>query len=235
MMHRLEPIAVVGMACRYPGGVDSPESLWDLVNQGRDAIHGFPTDRGWDLERLYSPDRDRLRTVYTRAMGFIEGAPDFDAGFFGIPAREAWAMDPEQRLLLEVAWETFESAGIDPQSLRGSQTGVFAGVMNSQYGEAGWDEAEGFVGVGTQASVISGRVAYVFGFNGPAVSVDTACSSSLVAMHQACQALRNGESSMALAGGVMVLATPKTLIEFARLRALSPDGRCRSFAAAADG
>ncbi|MBI0317553.1 type I polyketide synthase, partial [Streptomyces javensis] len=228
-----EPVAIVGMGCRFPGGADDPEAFWQLIATGTDAMSGFPVNRGWETPGL--SESGEAIEGYARVGGFLDGAGDFDAEFFGISPREALGMDPQQRLLLETSWEALEDAGITPSSLRGTDTGVYAGIITSDYRVGEQDSASGYGLTGTLASVASGRVAYSLGLQGPAVSVDTACSSSLTAIHLAAQALRSGECGIALAGGVMVMATPGTYAEFARQRGLAADGRCKPFAEAADG
>ncbi|MFF9703510.1 SDR family NAD(P)-dependent oxidoreductase [Streptomyces griseofuscus] len=226
-----EDIAVVGMACRYPGGMDTPERLWAMVDEGRDAITAFPDNREWHTEDLYDPS-------FVRQGGFLHDADLFDADFFGIRPAEAISMDPQQRVLLQVAWEAIERAGIVPSSLKGSQTGVFVGLMPNEYGMPLWkwqDETAGFMGTGTSPSVASGRIAYLLGLEGPALTIDTACSSSGVAIHTAVRSLRSGETDLALAGGCTVLTGPGMFVDYAKKGALSPDGRCRTFSDTANG
>jgi acyl transferase domain-containing protein len=230
-----EPVAIVGIGCRFPGGVASAEHLWEMLAAGRDATGPLPADRGWSAE--HSPGEERTATMPEWQGGFLYDAGDFDAGFFGISPREALAMDPQQRLLLEVSWEAFEDAGIDPSGLSGSAAGVFFGLMYHGYGpRPPFPEAvEGYVTTGLCGGSASGRVSYTLGLEGPAVTVDTACSSSLVALHLACQALRAGECTLALAGGSTVMSTTATFIEFSKQQGVAADGRCKAYAAGADG
>ncbi|MFF3292045.1 type I polyketide synthase, partial [Streptomyces sp. NPDC003023] len=231
-----EPIAVVSMACRLPGGIDTPEGFWQLLAEGRDAVGESPSH--WNGLDYYDPDPQAVGKSYAREGGFLTGVEDFDAAFFGISPREAQSMDPQQRLVLEASWEALERAGIRPDTLGGSRTGVYLGTMSTDYGNHqghDLDALDGYVKTGNASSVVSGRVSYALGLQGPAVTIDTACSSSLVALHLAATALRQGECDLALAGGVTVMSTPSLLVEFSRLKGMAPDGRCKSFSASADG
>src|ERR1700740_837608 len=233
-----DPIAVIGIGCRFPGGANDPDSFWRLLIEGRDAIVEVPPDR-WDIDALYDPDRDSTGKMNTRWGGFLDGIDQFDPEFFGISPREATGMDPQQRILLEVTWEALENAGLCPDRLTGSQTGVFVGVCNSDYFlkqfETGRDSADAYVATGNAHSVASGRISYLLGLQGPSLSVDTGCSSSLVAVHLACQSLRAGECRTALAGGVNLILMPDTTIVLSKAHMMSPNGRCKAFDASADG
>uniref|UniRef100_UPI0003653A1E beta-ketoacyl synthase N-terminal-like domain-containing protein n=1 Tax=Nocardiopsis alkaliphila TaxID=225762 RepID=UPI0003653A1E len=233
-----EPIAVIGVGCRFPGGVDSPRGLWELVAEGRETLAEFPTDRDWDLEHLYDPDPEAAGRTYVRHSHFLDGAGDFDPGFFGINPREALAMDPQHRQIMETSWEGLEHAGIDPATLRSTPAGVFMGVVGQTYGppvQTSTDGLDGYRVTGSMPAVAAGRVSYTLGLEGPAITVDTACSSSLVALHLAIRSLRAGESSLALAGGGTIYTDTSSWVSFSSQRALSPDGRCKAFSAHADG
>ncbi|MFJ9399305.1 type I polyketide synthase, partial [Streptomyces californicus] len=233
-----EPIAIVGMSCRLPGGVNSPEEFWSLLEAGTDAVSEFPQDRGWDVENLYDPDPDAPGRSYVRGGGFLDGAGQFDAAFFGISPREALAMDPQQRLLLECSWEAIERSRIDPKSLHGSRTGVFAGSNWQDYNTLllnAEERSQSYLATGASGSVLSGRISYTLGMEGPAITVNTACSSSLVAIHLAARSLRTGECDLALAGAVTVMSTPQLPVAFSRQRGLALDGRSKAFSASADG